>query len=143
MSAEELMDISCPECEGTGMSGRDPETNGRCWDCYGTGIGEPAPSSGLCADRAEHPGHLHESPSLGRFWCTGDPADREPGRSERRARADGTVYGIRPHLPVTADDLAKRERVMRATPLVPLDLFLSEGSSSSAPRSTSGSEPER
>lgn len=43
---------------------------------------------GLCADRTEHPGHLHESPSLGRFWCTGDPADREPGRSERRARAE-------------------------------------------------------
>jgi hypothetical protein len=39
---------------------------------------------GLCADRAEHPGHLHQSASLGRFWCTGDPADREPGRSERR-----------------------------------------------------------
>lgn len=42
---------------------------------------------GLCADKSAHTPHLHESPSLGRFWCTGDPADREPGRSERR-RAD-------------------------------------------------------
>ena len=28
---------ACDSCDGTGASGRDPETNGRCWDCYGTG----------------------------------------------------------------------------------------------------------
>jgi hypothetical protein len=39
---------------------------------------------GLCGDRAEHPAHLHESASLGRFWCTADQSQREPWRSERR-----------------------------------------------------------
>lgn len=39
---------------------------------------------GLCGNRAEHPAHLHDSPSLGRFWCTADQSQREPGRSERR-----------------------------------------------------------
>lgn len=28
----------CESCDGTGMSGRDPETNGRCWDCRGQGF---------------------------------------------------------------------------------------------------------
>lgn len=41
---------------------------------------------GLCGDRTEHTPHLHESPSLGRFWCTADQDQREPWRSER-ARA--------------------------------------------------------
>jgi hypothetical protein len=114
---------------------------------------------GLCADRAEHPGHLHESSSLGRFWCTGDPADREPGRSQRRLDAGwqcpvhgpgqpcnsmcglAPSYGIRPHLPMTPDDLAEREQVMRATPLVPLSLLGLPGHtlgdpSSSTPRSS-------
>lgn len=50
----------------------------------GTGL-EP---DGLCAGRGKHAGHLHDSVTLGRFWCTGDPADREPGRSERRRRPD-------------------------------------------------------
>lgn len=39
---------------------------------------------GLCGDRAEHSPHAHHSASLGRFWCTADQAQREPGRSERR-----------------------------------------------------------
>ena len=38
---------------------------------------------GLCAQRGDHPDHEHTSESLGRFWCTGREADREPGRSER------------------------------------------------------------
>jgi hypothetical protein len=42
---------------------------------------------GLCADRSEHPAHLHESSSLGIFWCTADQAAREPWRSERRRAA--------------------------------------------------------
>lgn len=39
---------------------------------------------GLCGDRAEHAAHIHDSATLGTFWCTADPDDREPGRSERR-----------------------------------------------------------
>ncbi len=87
---------------------------------------------GLCADRTEHPGHLHESPSLGRFWCTADQSQREPGRSERRlGRVTGLVihpvifpapsYGIRPHLPMTPEELAERERVMLSLPITPFD----------------------
>lgn len=26
----------CPTCDGNGIS-NDMETNGKCWDCYGTG----------------------------------------------------------------------------------------------------------
>lgn len=72
---------------------------------------------GLCADRTEHPAHLHESSSLGRFWCTADQSQREPWRSERRRAAQD---GIRPHPPITPEELAEREAVMRATPLHPL-----------------------
>lgn len=52
------------------------------------GLGSAPRSSlgpeGLCGNRAEHPAHLHESVSLGRFWCTADQSQREPWRSERR-----------------------------------------------------------
>lgn len=41
---------------------------------------------GLCALRDPHPPHDHHSRTLGRFWCTGDPLDREPERSRRRWR---------------------------------------------------------
>lgn len=78
---------------------------------------------GLCADRTEHPAHLHESSSLGRFWCTADQSQREPWRSERRRAAQGVVYGIRPHRPVTPEELAERERVMRSLPVTLLDPF--------------------
>lgn len=27
----------CSECGGTGVDPSSTETNGRCWDCYGTG----------------------------------------------------------------------------------------------------------
>lgn len=27
----------CSACNGTGIDIASPETNGRCWDCYGTG----------------------------------------------------------------------------------------------------------
>lgn len=27
----------CSNCGGTGVDASSPETNGRCWDCYGTG----------------------------------------------------------------------------------------------------------
>lgn len=33
-------------------------------------------TDGLCGDRSEHPGHLHDSVTLGRLWCTGDPDDQ-------------------------------------------------------------------
>lgn len=47
------------------------------------GVGTGAEPDGLCGDRAEHRAHLHESDSLGTFWCTADQDQREPGRSER------------------------------------------------------------
>lgn len=39
---------------------------------------------GLCGDKADHTGHVHESATLGRFWCTADQTSREPYRSEVR-----------------------------------------------------------
>jgi hypothetical protein len=51
-------------------------------DVIGTGE-EP---DGLCDDRDDHRPHLHDSPTLGRFWCTADQDQREPYRSERRRR---------------------------------------------------------
>jgi hypothetical protein len=53
---------------------------GATMEDVGTG-GEP---DGLCADRSEHRAHLHDSSTLGRFWCTADQSRREPWRSERR-----------------------------------------------------------
>jgi hypothetical protein len=76
---------------------------------------------GLCADRTEHTPHLHESPSLGRFWCVARESEREPWRSERRRAAEGVVDGIRPHLPMTPEELAERERVMLSLPITPFD----------------------
>jgi hypothetical protein len=55
-------------------------------DVIGTGE-EP---DGLCPDRTDHAPHLHDSPTLGRFWCTADQSQREPGRSERRRHAAAT-----------------------------------------------------
>jgi hypothetical protein len=46
---------------------------------FGTGL-EP---DGLCAKREYHQPHLHDSDTLGRFWCTADQSQREPYRSER------------------------------------------------------------
>jgi hypothetical protein len=71
---------------------------------------------GLCADRTEHTPHLHESPSLGRFWCVARESEREPWRA-----AEGVVDGIRPHLPMTPEELAERERVMLSLPITPFD----------------------
>lgn len=47
-------------------------------------IGTGEEPDGLCANREDHQPHLHDSASLGRFWCTADQQDREPFRSERR-----------------------------------------------------------
>jgi hypothetical protein len=44
-------------------------------------------SRGLCSERDRHEGHVHESATLGVFFCTGDPDDREPMRSERRRQS--------------------------------------------------------
>lgn len=49
-------------------------------EVVGTGM-EP---DGLCGDRGEHRAHLHDSATLGRFWCTADQSQREPYRSEQR-----------------------------------------------------------
>lgn len=44
----------------------------------------PAPlPHGLCANRSEHAVHVHDSDTLGRFWCMADQGEREPYRSER------------------------------------------------------------
>lgn len=50
-------------------------------------VGTGEEPDGLCGDRSEHRAHLHESPTLGRFWCTADQSQREPWRSERRRAA--------------------------------------------------------
>jgi hypothetical protein len=50
-------------------------------------VGTGEEPDGLCADRSEHRAHLHDSASLGRFWCTADQSQREPWRSERRRAA--------------------------------------------------------
>lgn len=42
---------------------------------------------GLCSERGDHVPHVHESLTLGRFWCTADQLTREPGRSERKRLA--------------------------------------------------------
>lgn len=31
----------CTACGGTGVDPSSPETNGQCWDCYGTGHPHP------------------------------------------------------------------------------------------------------
>lgn len=49
-------------------------------------VGTGREPDGLCAERGEHPAHMHDSVSLGRFWCTADQSQREPGRSEARRR---------------------------------------------------------
>lgn len=46
----------------------------------------PGLRRGLCALRDPHEGHEHHSTTLGRYWCTGDPLDREPERSQRLRR---------------------------------------------------------
>jgi hypothetical protein len=53
-------------------------------------VGTGHEPDGLCADRSEHRAHLHESRTLGRFWCTADQSRREPWRSERRRAAQET-----------------------------------------------------
>lgn len=49
-------------------------------------IGTGEEPDGLCGNRDDHRPHLHDSPTLGRFWCTADQDQREPHRSERRRR---------------------------------------------------------
>lgn len=49
-------------------------------------IGTGEEPDGLCGNRDDHRPHLHDSPTLGRFWCTADQNRREPYRSERRRR---------------------------------------------------------
>lgn len=47
-------------------------------------VGTGREPDGLCGDRSEHAAHMHDSQTLGRFWCTADQSQREPHRSERR-----------------------------------------------------------
>lgn len=39
---------------------------------------------GLCGNRGDHEPHVHESSTLGRFWCHADQTKREPHYSEHR-----------------------------------------------------------
>lgn len=42
---------------------------------------------GLCPWKRRHDGHPYKSLTLGSYFCTGDPDDREPGRSQRAVEA--------------------------------------------------------
>lgn len=59
-------------------------------DAYAAGLRvkaqDDALSHGLCADREAHRPHVHDSATLGTFWCTANQHDREPGRSDRAHR---------------------------------------------------------
>jgi len=41
---------------------------------------------GLCGERREHYAHIHDSVSLGRFWCCADQMRRLPAAAERAWR---------------------------------------------------------
>jgi hypothetical protein len=41
----------------------------------------------LCGNRNDHSPHIHDSGSLGRFWCTADQSTRLPYAAERRREA--------------------------------------------------------
>jgi hypothetical protein len=43
---------------------------------------------GLCGDRSDHEPHVHDSTSLGRFFCHADQTKRLPYAMERRLRKD-------------------------------------------------------
>ncbi len=46
---------------------------------------------GLCGDRTDHEPHLHDSDSLGTFWCHADQSQRLPYAAERqRNEKNGT-----------------------------------------------------
>lgn len=47
---------------------------------------------GLCGNREDHEPHVHESATLGRFWCSADQSKRLPYAAERRRR-DGQGQG--------------------------------------------------
>lgn len=46
---------------------------------------EPTPE-GLCGNRQDHEPHVHESESLGRFYCHADQTKRLPFAMERKNR---------------------------------------------------------
>lgn len=41
---------------------------------------------GLCPDRDDHEAHVHESATLGTFWCTADQTTRLPYAAEARRK---------------------------------------------------------
>jgi len=49
---------------------------------------------GLCGNRESHEPHVHDSASLGRFWCCADESKRLPAAAERAWRPRET--GDRP-----------------------------------------------
>jgi len=51
---------------------------------------------GLCGERREHYAHIHDSASLGRFWCHADQSRRLPAAAERAWRPHGKIKGATP-----------------------------------------------
>lgn len=45
---------------------------------------------GLCGDRFDHAPHVHDSTSLGRFWCEADQSKRLPYALERKTQQHET-----------------------------------------------------
>jgi hypothetical protein len=46
------------------------------------------PPTGLCGNREDHDPHMHESTSLGVFWCEADQSKRLPYAMERREHSE-------------------------------------------------------
>ena len=47
-------------------------------------VGTGEEPDGLCSNRSDHKPHMHDSATLGRFWCTALQSTREPYASQRR-----------------------------------------------------------
>ena len=73
-------DVHCAEPTGHNGSHRDAE--GREWfnlsEVIRDAQAEETLPHGLCANREDHVEHVHESASLGTFWCHADQAKRLP-----------------------------------------------------------------
>lgn len=46
-------------------------------------LGDDDLPNGLCGDRNDYEPHVHDSTSLGTFWCTADQTDRLPWSREK------------------------------------------------------------
>lgn len=64
---------------------KEPDDDVRACTGCGTCLICAALPRGLCGDRFDHAPHLHDSTSLGRFWCEADQSKRLPYALERKA----------------------------------------------------------